>query len=86
MNSLAYKAIITIWLSTVALIANPIDIIKQYSKSGQAFIRLANNTNNVVYCTIIGVDSRYFKDFYIKRRSLGRWYIEPLGQYYWNCK
>ena len=86
MNSLAYKAIITIWLSTVALIANPIDIIKQYSKSGQAFIRLANNTNNVVYCTIIGVDSRYFKDFYIKPHRSSRLYIEPLGQYYWNCK
>ena len=87
MNSWVCKLLIaSILLCTVTVTANLIDIAKQYSESGQGFIRLINNTEYTVYCTIIGVDSRYFKDFYINPYKYGRWYIEPLGHYTWECR
>ena len=82
---LAFKTIPLLLCMTV-LSANPIDIIRQYSDSGQGFIRLVNNTDYSVYCTITGKDTRYFKDFYVRAHSSSRFYIEPVGYYVWGCR
>ena len=87
MNSWASRLLIaSILICTVPVTANLIDIVKQYSDSGQPFIQLINNTDYMVYCKIVGHDERYFKDFYLRPHNRGRWYIEPIGYYTWECR
>ena len=87
MNSLVCKLlIIPLLVLSMGFNIPSFSMIKQSSESGQVFIQLVNNTNSMAYCVIIGMEMRYFKDFYLREYSKSRFYIEPKGDYDWICQ
>ena len=75
---LAFRAtILSVLLLTMGFNLESFSMVERDSESGQTFIRINNNTNKLAYCVIIGLEMRYFKDFYLREYSKSRWYIQP---------
>ena len=85
---LAFKwlliAILIVATFIPAIKAADVFIIQQYSKTNQSFIRIVNKTSYNLYCTISGY--QYFIDFTLYSHRSSRWYIEPIGEYVWECR